>query len=261
MSVSPPNKSRTRHGFIQFLLAKQAKQAVQRLSSRKKKKKLVIDDMWHAPIGLPAEDANPSLAPEDATPSLAAEEATPPPAAEEATPPLAAEEATPPPAAEPSSTPTSQLPDERPEEPKSRQDPHVNQLFIGSLPSGLSEKELREKLKKLFEPFGQIKWLRIGVVSSPSHVYFSLTRCLGYGPDHDAKGNAIPFCHLEFVQAETALDAFRFSRRERIKFKRHEITIALKKAPRPSNTLYFRAYFGSKLALWDTVRDFVESTR
>ena len=47
----------------------------------------------------------------------------------------------------------------------------VQQLFIGSLPNWLSEHELHNRLMRMFEPFGEIKWLRIGEISTTVHVF------------------------------------------------------------------------------------------
>jgi hypothetical protein len=67
-------------------------------------------------------------------------------------------------------------PQESAENPKVQAHPgyDVRQIFIGCLPNWLSEQDLHERLKTMFEPFGKIKWLRIGGVSSCySHAYSS----------------------------------------------------------------------------------------
>ena len=45
-----------------------------------------------------------------------------------------------------------------------QQDISIQQLFIGLLPNWLPEHELHDRLLRMFEPFGEIKWLKIGWV-------------------------------------------------------------------------------------------------
>lgn len=127
----------TGDGYILFDTEERALSALRRLTGARMRDKLTID-IWHPPSRTSHEGPTSSLT--EPTPT-------------------------------PNTTPQQQ---KTPEIPQSlAEDLQIQQLFIGCLPSWLPEHDLHDRLTTMFEPFGKIKWLRIGGVLTPTHIFSS----------------------------------------------------------------------------------------
>lgn len=198
--ISFRDGQQTGDGYILFDTEERALSALRRLTGARMRDKLTID-IWHPPSRTSHEGPTSSLT--EPTPT-------------------------------PNTTPQQQ---KTPEIPQSlAEDLQIQQLFIGCLPSWLPEHDLHDRLTTMFEPFGKIKWLRIG-----------------YG--RNSHKLTVPFCHVEYEKSEDAIAAYRASVRDPMQIMDHFILVALKKPPKPTKVLYFRDYLGTKTAFWDTLRD------
>jgi hypothetical protein len=178
-------------GYIQFRTERHALEGLKRLTSPKMRKKMHLD-IWYAPSRPREFD---QVAPTSSSPE-------PPPAPNPdplPQPPQSAEthpiqqqnalshatgedsKATLIPLSESSPVPTLDplpKPREITEKPPVWQE-DLSQIFVGCLPTWIPQQEIEAKLREIFEPFGQIKWLRVGEISRTdtfflAHKTFSL---------------------------------------------------------------------------------------